>query len=244
MCKRCKTHKDNKGLQKRTGSLLLNWHLLLPSLHYHGRPIGELHPMAAPATCTARGPKWGGEKEEEVEGISQTCSPGWRGDGKAAVGGKQRRPHAVVVLQRLIGDEESLRRCSASTWSSWRPRLGPADDGAANPWRWCTGRRRWRPHGRRCGTRRQNGAGQGEAREEARPHGYIGARCAPLAWRACQGRRAGGGSLAREALAAGPRWALAGLGRGGAGWVGGLGLKQVDRFSFFLKSFPVQKQLH
>jgi hypothetical protein len=42
---------------------------------------GDLH---------CEGPERGGKKEE-VEGISQTCSPGWRRDGKAAVGGKQRR---------------------------------------------------------------------------------------------------------------------------------------------------------
>jgi hypothetical protein len=230
MCKRCKTHKDNKGFHKRTGSLLLNWHLLVPPLDFHGWRIGELHPTAAPATCTARGPSEVGKSRRRSRGSHRRAH---RGGGETA-----RQPSAVSSGPKrrwCSGDRLATRRCSASMWRSWRPRLGPADDRAASPQRWCTGRRQWRPHARRHGTRRRNGARQSEAREEVRPRGYIGAGCAPLAWRACQGRRASGEGLAREALVAGPRWALAGLGRGGAGRAGGLGPKQVDWFSFFLK---------
>jgi hypothetical protein len=98
------------------------------------------------------GEGWGeaGENREKSKGISMEALPWTEKGGEIASGdihGGRLGLQGAAALRRWGGDGEGLKRGNASTWISWRPRLGPTDDGggesaavahrpatAATPW--------------------------------------------------------------------------------------------------------------
>jgi hypothetical protein len=149
---------------------------------------------AAVPTVMARGAVAGGGRRRGVHGEHGGALTG-RGDGRRMAGdGEQkhrRRLMAVVVFWWLIGDDEGLRRCSTSTWTSWRPRLGPADNGGGESC--CGGELAGSAPGGGCGTKLRSGRRRTVLGEvgQARARGFMGRGRGKCTWhgRLGSGRR-------------------------------------------------------
>jgi hypothetical protein len=132
-CKICKTQTDLGNSPSHRG-LSAKWpYLLLPldrnrtvARGYSGGSGGWWRQRPG-----GRGARVSGEKWRVDHGEHEGALTGRRDGRRTADIGEEKlwRLKAVAVFRCSIGDDEGLRRCNVSTWTSRWPRLGRADDG-------------------------------------------------------------------------------------------------------------------